>query len=91
MSPLYEIIVTPIHVDRNRQWNSWAPACSAIVLVAAAVGYYALTSGLISRASEKSRGAGKGIFKVAREIGVGTGTVQRIKEEMTDPFVGAAA
>jgi hypothetical protein len=35
--------------------------------------------------------AGKGILKVAREIGVGTGTVQRIKEEMTDPFVGAAA
>jgi hypothetical protein len=27
--------------------------------------------------------AGKGILKVAREIGVGTGTVQRIKEEMT--------
>jgi DNA invertase Pin-like site-specific DNA recombinase len=35
--------------------------------------------------------AGKGILKVAREIGVGTGTVQRIKQEMTGPFVGAAA
>jgi DNA invertase Pin-like site-specific DNA recombinase len=34
---------------------------------------------------------GKGILKVAREIGVGTGTVQRIKQEMTGPFVGAAA
>jgi hypothetical protein len=33
---------------------------------------------------------GKGIIKVAREIGVGTGTVQRIKEEMTGPFVSAA-
>jgi hypothetical protein len=35
--------------------------------------------------------AGKGILKVAREVGVGTGTVQRIKEEMTGPFVDAAA
>jgi len=26
-----------------------------------------------------------------KAIGVGTGTVQRIKEEMTGPFVGAAA
>jgi hypothetical protein len=35
--------------------------------------------------------AGKGILKVAREIGVGTGTVQRIKQEMTGPFAVAAA
>jgi DNA invertase Pin-like site-specific DNA recombinase len=35
--------------------------------------------------------AGKGILKVAREVGVGTGTVQRIKQEMTGPFAGAAA
>jgi DNA invertase Pin-like site-specific DNA recombinase len=35
--------------------------------------------------------AGKGILKVAREIGVGTGTVQRIKQEMTGPFDGVAA
>jgi len=35
--------------------------------------------------------AGKGILKVARELGVGTGTVQRIKEEMTGPFAVAAA
>jgi DNA invertase Pin-like site-specific DNA recombinase len=34
--------------------------------------------------------AGKGILKVAREIGVGTGTVQRIKAEMDGPFVVAA-
>jgi DNA invertase Pin-like site-specific DNA recombinase len=34
---------------------------------------------------------GKGILKVAREVGVGTGTVQRIKQEMTGPFDGAAA
>ena len=32
---------------------------------------------------------GKGILKVARECGVGTGTVQRIKEEMSGPFDGA--
>ena len=34
---------------------------------------------------------GKGILKVARELGVGSGTVQRIKAEMEGPFVGAAA
>jgi integrase len=34
---------------------------------------------------------GKGILKVARECGVGSGTVQRIKQEMTGPFVGVAA
>jgi DNA invertase Pin-like site-specific DNA recombinase len=34
--------------------------------------------------------AGKGILKVARELGVGTGTVQRIKQEMTGPFADAA-
>ena len=35
--------------------------------------------------------AGKGILKVAREVGVGTGTVQRIKGEMSSPFAAAAA
>ena len=35
--------------------------------------------------------AGKGILKVAREFGVGTGTVQRIKDEMSGPFDAAAA
>jgi hypothetical protein len=35
--------------------------------------------------------AGKGFLKVAREVGVGTGTVQRIKQEMTGPFAVAAA
>jgi DNA invertase Pin-like site-specific DNA recombinase len=34
--------------------------------------------------------AGKGILKVARELGVGTGTVQRIKAEMDGPFDAAA-
>jgi DNA invertase Pin-like site-specific DNA recombinase len=34
--------------------------------------------------------AGKGIIKVAREVGVGTGTVQRIAEEMPRPFDAAA-
>ena len=34
--------------------------------------------------------AGKGINKVARELGVGTGTVQRIAREMGRPFVAAA-
>jgi len=35
--------------------------------------------------------AGKGILKVAREVGVGTGTVQRIKGEMPGPFDAAPA
>jgi len=35
--------------------------------------------------------AGKGILRVAREIGVGTGTVQRIKAEITGPFDAVAA
>ena len=34
---------------------------------------------------------GKGMRKVARELGVGTGTVQRVKAEMEGPFVGTAA
>jgi DNA invertase Pin-like site-specific DNA recombinase len=34
---------------------------------------------------------GKGMLKVARELGVGSGTVQRVKAEMEGPFVGAAA
>ena len=34
---------------------------------------------------------GKGMRKIARELGVGTGTVQRIRLEMERPFVGAAA
>jgi DNA invertase Pin-like site-specific DNA recombinase len=33
----------------------------------------------------------KGILKIAHEVGVGHGTVQRINEEMKDPFVGEAA
>ena len=34
---------------------------------------------------------GKGMRKVARECGVGTGTVQRVRQEMEGPFVGVAA
>jgi hypothetical protein len=33
----------------------------------------------------------KGINTTAREVGVGTGTVQRIKQEMKGPFTDAAA
>jgi hypothetical protein len=33
---------------------------------------------------------GKGMLKVARECDVGSGTVQRIKQEMKGPFVGVA-
>jgi DNA invertase Pin-like site-specific DNA recombinase len=35
--------------------------------------------------------AGVGIITTARKVGVGTGTVQRIKQEMTGPFADAAA
>jgi DNA invertase Pin-like site-specific DNA recombinase len=35
--------------------------------------------------------AGKGIIKVAREVGAGTGTVQRATREMPHPFETAAA
>jgi DNA invertase Pin-like site-specific DNA recombinase len=34
---------------------------------------------------------GKGIRKIARECGVGTGTVQRVQQELKGPFVDAAA
>jgi DNA invertase Pin-like site-specific DNA recombinase len=34
---------------------------------------------------------GKGMLKVARECGVGSGTVQRVKQEMEGPFDGVAA
>jgi DNA invertase Pin-like site-specific DNA recombinase len=34
---------------------------------------------------------GKGIRKIARECGVGTGTVQRVMQEVKGPFVGVAA
>jgi hypothetical protein len=34
--------------------------------------------------------AGKGILRVAREVGVGTGTVQRVRDEMKGPFDAAA-
>jgi DNA invertase Pin-like site-specific DNA recombinase len=35
--------------------------------------------------------SGKGMRKVARELSVGTGTVQRVRQEMAGPFVGVAA
>jgi DNA invertase Pin-like site-specific DNA recombinase len=35
--------------------------------------------------------SGKGMRKIARECGVGTGTVQRVKQEMEGPFDGVAA
>jgi DNA invertase Pin-like site-specific DNA recombinase len=35
--------------------------------------------------------AGKGINTTARELGVGTGTVQRVRQEMSGPFADVAA
>jgi DNA invertase Pin-like site-specific DNA recombinase len=34
---------------------------------------------------------GKGMRKIARELGVGTGTVQRVRQEMEGPFAVVAA
>jgi len=49
-----------------------------------------IAEGLEKRIQTQLR-TGKGILKVAREFGVGTGTVQRIKDEMSGPFDAAAA
>lgn len=43
-----------------------------------------------NRISELLR-AGVGIITTARKVGVGTGTVQRVRQEMTGPFIDAAA
>jgi hypothetical protein len=40
---------------------------------------------------DHGRRAGTGINKVARELGVGSGTVQRVRQEMHGPFADAAA
>ena len=45
----------------------------------------------IEKRIEAQLRAGKGMRKIARECGVGTGTVQRVKQEMKGPFVGAIA
>src|SRR5262249_10680183 len=45
----------------------------------------------IERRIQAQLRSGKGMRKVARECGVGTGTVQRIRQEMKGPFVGVAA
>jgi DNA invertase Pin-like site-specific DNA recombinase len=48
-----------------------------------------ISAALEKRIQDRLR-AGMGIIKVAREVGVGNGTVQRIKQEMERPFVVAA-
>jgi DNA invertase Pin-like site-specific DNA recombinase len=48
-----------------------------------------ISAALEKRIQDRLR-AGMGIIKVAREVGVGNGTVQRIKQEMKRPFVVAA-
>jgi hypothetical protein len=35
--------------------------------------------------------SGKGVRKIARELGVGTGTVPRVQQETKGPFDGVAA
>jgi DNA invertase Pin-like site-specific DNA recombinase len=49
------------------------------------------TSDKVEKRIQEHLRAGKGINKVARELGVGTGTVQRIAREMDGPFADAAA
>jgi DNA invertase Pin-like site-specific DNA recombinase len=48
------------------------------------------TSEKVEKRIQAQLRAGKGIIKVAREVGVGTGTVQRIAQEMGRPFAVAA-
>ena len=48
-------------------------------------------SGKVEKHIQEQLRAGKGIIKVAREVGVGNGTVQRIADEIRRPFVTAAA
>jgi hypothetical protein len=43
-------------------------------------------SGAVEKRIQAQLRAGKGILKVAREVGVGTGTVQRIARESPRPF-----
>ena len=45
----------------------------------------------IERRVQAQLRAGKGMLKVARELGVGSGTVQRVKQDMQGPFDGVAA
>ena len=45
---------------------------------------------LIVQSYEDHLSAGKGILKVAALVGVGSGTVQRVKREMTKQLVEAA-
>jgi DNA invertase Pin-like site-specific DNA recombinase len=47
-----------------------------------------ISAALEKRIQDRLR-AGMGIIKVAREVGVGNGTVQRIADEMHRPFVAA--
>jgi DNA invertase Pin-like site-specific DNA recombinase len=48
------------------------------------------TSEKVEKRIQQQLRAGKGINKVAREVGVGTGTVQRIAQEMPRPFEAVA-
>ena len=50
-----------------------------------------VTALFIEASAQEELRSGKGINKVARELGVGTGTVQRVAQEMDRPFVGVAA
>ena len=43
-----------------------------------------------SDAARRYRSAGNGILKVAKMVGCGSGTVQRVKREMADELVEAA-
>jgi hypothetical protein len=42
------------------------------------------------RIQDQLRAGDKGVIKIAKEIGVGVGTVQRIAQEMPRPFDAAA-
>src|SRR5262249_34453907 len=45
----------------------------------------------LERKAKRALAKGTGILKVAKQLGIGTGTVQRIKNEMTGPFEASDA
>ena len=46
---------------------------------------------LVQQTTAAQLRSGKGMRKIARELGVGTGTVQRVRQEMEGPFAVVAA
>jgi DNA invertase Pin-like site-specific DNA recombinase len=74
----------------RRMWRCPAQSSIPIFTAFVAVGRPKVSAAVEDRIRKLLR-AGVGINTTARKVGVGTGTVQRIKQEMTGPFAVAAA